>query len=87
MEKFGTLDSSGKTIVILLIVDRRWPHTVKEEGDNINKTFFFFNVKYARNVRAHMLSHVVTCCHMLEVSLLGARTVLRLERDAWSMAK
>ena len=30
MEKFGTLDSSDKTIAIL--GDRRWPQTAKQEG-------------------------------------------------------
>ena len=29
----------------------------------------------------------VMSAHMLEVSLLGVGTVLRLERDAWSMVK
>ena len=37
MEKFGTLDSSEKTIAIL--GDRWWPQTVKQEGDKISKTF------------------------------------------------
>ena len=35
MEKFGTLDSSGKTIAIL--GDSWWPHTAKQEGDKINQ--------------------------------------------------
>ena len=35
MEKFGTLDSSEKTIAIL--GDRWWPQTVKQEGDKISK--------------------------------------------------
>ena len=35
MEKFGTLDSSNKTIAILR--DRWWPQTVKQEGGKINK--------------------------------------------------
>ena len=30
-EKFGTLDSSEKTIAML--GDRRWPQTVKQKGD------------------------------------------------------
>ena len=36
MEKFGTLDSSEKTIAIL--GDRWWPQT-KQEGDKISKHF------------------------------------------------
>ena len=35
MEKFGTLDSSYKTIAIL--GGRWWPQTVKQEGDKISK--------------------------------------------------
>ena len=34
MEKFGTLNSSEKTIAIL--GDRRWAQTAKQEGDKIN---------------------------------------------------
>ena len=37
MEKFGILDSSEKTIVIL--GDRWWRQTAKQEGDRISKTF------------------------------------------------
>ena len=37
-----------------------------------------FDVTYERNVLS---------AQKLEVSLLGAGTVLHLERDAWSMAK
>ena len=36
-EKFGTLDSSEKTIAIL--GDRWWPQTANQEGDSIGKTF------------------------------------------------
>ena len=35
MEKYGTLDSSEKTIAIL--GDRWWPQTAKQEGDKISK--------------------------------------------------
>ena len=35
MEKFGTLDSSEKTIAML--GDRWWPQTAKQEGDEISK--------------------------------------------------
>ena len=38
MEKFGTLDSSEKTIAIL--GDRWWPHTAKQKGDKIRKRFY-----------------------------------------------
>ena len=37
MEKFGTLDSSEKTIAIL--GDRWWPQKAKQEGDKISKKF------------------------------------------------
>ena len=37
MEKFGTVDSSEKTIAIL--GDRWWPQTAKQQGDKISKTF------------------------------------------------
>ena len=37
MDKFGTLDSSEKTIAIL--GDRWWPQTAKREGDKISKKF------------------------------------------------
>ena len=65
MEKYGTLDSSDKTIGIL--GDRRWPQTEKQEGDKMSKTFL-----RGKNVMS---------AQTLEVSLLGVETVLRLERD------
>ena len=37
MEKFGTRDSSEKTIAIL--GDRWWPQTAKQQGDKISKKF------------------------------------------------
>ena len=37
MEKFGSLDSSEKTIAIL--GDRRWPQTAKQEGVNMSEKF------------------------------------------------
>ena len=73
MEKFGTLGSSEKTIAIL--GDRWWPQTAKQEGHKISKTFL---VTYGKSVMS---------AQMLEVSLLGVGTMLRLERDAWSMLK
>ena len=72
-EKYGTLDSSERAIAIL--VDRWWPQTAKHEGDKISKRFMC-NIWKKRNERPNV-----------EVSLLRAGTVLRLERDAWSMVK
>ena len=73
MEKFGTLDSSEKMIVIL--GDRWWPQKAKQKGDEISKKFL---LTYGKNVMS---------AQMLEVSLLGVGVVLRLERDARSMIK
>ena len=77
METFGTLDSSEKTIAML--GDRWWPQTAKQERDKISKQFLC-NIRKKKNV---------TSAQMLEVSLSGVRvgTVLRPERDAWSMVK
>ena len=72
MEKFGTLDSSDKTIGIL---GDRWPQTAKQEGDKMSK-------KFPCNTWENVMS-----AQTLEVSLLGVGTVLRLERDAWSIVK
>ena len=72
MEKFGALDSSGKTIAIL--GDRWWPHAAKQEGDTISNGSY---VTYGKKV---------TSAQMLEVSLFGVGTVFRLERGAWSNA-
>ena len=73
MEEFGILESSEKTIAIL--GDRWWPQTAKQDGDRISKRFLC-SMWNKRNERS-----------MLEVSLLGVGTVLRLERDAWSIVK
>ena len=73
MEEFGRLDSSEKTIAIL--EDRWWPHTAKQEGDRITKKFC---VTYGNTVMS---------AQMLKGSLLGVGTMLRLERDAWSMVQ
>ena len=72
MEEFGRLQSSEKTIAILR--DRWWPQRAKQDGDRIRSNSLY--VVYGRSVMI---------AQMLEVSLLGAETVLRLERDAWSM--
>ena len=45
MEKFGTLDSSEKTMAIL--GDTWWPQTVKQEGDKTGKMFLCKAVYYA----------------------------------------
>ena len=73
MGEFGRLESSEKTIAIL--GDRWWPQTTKQDGDRISKSFY---VVYGRSIIS---------AHMLEMSLLGVETVLRLERDAWSTVK
>ena len=74
MEKFGTIDSREKTIAI--VGDRWWQQKAKQQGGTISKKFLC-NI-YGKNVMS---------ARMLEVSLLGVGTVLRLERDAWSMVK
>ena len=73
MEEFGTLDSSDETIAIL--GDTRWPQAAKQEGDKISKRFLCSNGKNVMNAQT------------LEVPVLGVGTVLRLEREAWPMAK
>ena len=47
-EKFGTLDSSEKTITTL--GDRWWPRTAKQEGDKIRKSFY---VTYGKKRNEH----------------------------------
>ena len=70
---FGTLGSSEKKTIAIL-GDRWCPQTAKQEGDKKSKTFL-------RNIWKNTMS-----AQMLEVSLLGVGTVLRLERDAWPMS-
>ena len=75
MGKFGTLDSSEKTIDIP--GDRWWPQTAKQEGDKIS------------NLCKIRKKNVVSA-QMLEVSIRSTRyvgTVLRLEGDARSRVK
>ena len=74
IEKFGTIDSSKKTIAIL--GDRWWAQTAKQEGDKISKKFLC-NIWKKRNERPNVGG----------VQVLGLGTVLSLERDAWSMVK
>ena len=75
MEKFGTLDNSEKTIAIL--------------GDTVDGGQRRRNRKGIREAKKNVAVYGknVMNAQMLEVSLLGLGTVLRLERDAWSMVK
>ena len=75
MEKFSTLDSSEKTIAIL--GDRWWPQTAKQQGGKISKKFLC-NIWKKRDERPNIGGISIR-------STVG--TVLRLERDAWSMVK
>ena len=72
MEEFGRPESSEETIAIL--GDGWWPQTAKHDGDRISSFYL-------------VCGRSVMSAQMLEVSLLGVGTVLRLERDAWSMVK
>ena len=72
MEKFRTLANSEKTIATLGV--RWWPQKAKQEGDKMNN----------KNVLRHGKNEMSA---VMLVSMLGAGTVLRLERDAWSMGK
>ena len=71
VEEFGRVESSEKTIAAK--GDRWWPHTAKQEGDRIGKQFLC-NIWKKRNERRN-------------VGGVGVGTVLRLERDAFSMVK
>ena len=51
MEKFGTLNSSEKTIAIL--GDRWWPQTAKQEGNKVSNTFLC-NIWNKRNERPNV---------------------------------
>ena len=50
------------------------PQTAKQDGDRISK-------------QNYVIYGSVMSAQLLEVSLLGVGTVLRLERDAWSLVK
>ena len=67
------IDGSEKTIAVL--GDRWWPQAAQEEGDKVSNTFCITRRRNTLSART------------LEVSLLGVGTVLRLERDVWSMVK
>ena len=73
MEEFGRLEGSENTIAIL--GDRWWLQAAKQDEYGISKQFY---VVYGKSVMS---------AQALEVSLLGVETVVRLERDAWSMVK
>ena len=73
MGEFGRLEGSEKTIAML--GNRWWPQTAKQDGDRRSKPF------------SCNIWKIVMSAQMLKVSLLGVGTVLRLERDAWSMVK
>ena len=75
MEKFGTkFNSSGKKKTIAILGGKWWPRVAKQERDNSSNKVY---VVWKQRVNAQLSG----------VSLLGAETVLRPERDAWSMAK
>ena len=59
-----------------IVGDRWWPQKAKQRGDRITKTF-----------SCNIWKKNVMSAQVLKVSLLGVGTVLRLERDAWSMVK
>ena len=69
MEEFGTLDSSEKTIAILGDSSRR---RQSRKGIRLAKRFYVVRVHGTNAMSAQML----------EVSLSGVGTVLRLEGDA-----
>ena len=73
MEGFGRLEGSEKAIVIL--GNRSWPQTARQDGDRLSNSFCVID------------GRSIISAQMLEVSLLGVETVLRLEWDAWSMVK
>ena len=75
IEKFSTLDISENMIAIL--GDRWWPQKAKQKEGEISK-----NIYLACNMWKNVMS-----AQVLEVSLLGVGTVLRLDKDAWSMGK
>ena len=73
LEKFGTLFIYSSESVNAILGGRWWPQAAAQEGDNIAKRLY---VIYGNKVMSAPL---------LEVSLLGVGTVLRVERDAWSI--
>ena len=61
-----------------ILGDGRWPQTAQQEGDRIIKQFLC-NVWKKRDEPPNVGG--------ASLPLLGVGTVLRLERDAWSMIK
>ena len=53
MEEFGRLDSSEETIAILLIGDRWWLQTAKQDEDRIRKQFLC-SIRKKRNERPNV---------------------------------
>ena len=72
MEKFGTLDSSEKTIDIL--------------GDSGHRRRNSKGIRRAKKLYVTSGKNLMSA-QMLDVSLIGVGTVLCLGRDAWSMVK
>ena len=64
-----------------ILGDRWWPQTAKQAGDKISKT----NLPGTLVCNKWGEKKNVISALMVEVPLLGVGTVLRLERDAWSM--
>ena len=73
IDKFGTLDSSEKTIALLAEI--WWPQTAKEEGDNASIALLC-NI-WKKRAELEMPRDV----------FITSRTVLRLKLGAWSMVK
>ena len=72
-EKFGTLRVGEKTATVS--GDEWWPRTAKDEGDNVIEQNYV------------MRGRDVLSAQRLEASLIGAGTVLRLERESWPIGK
>ena len=73
MEEIGILGSIEKTLDIL--GDKWWPQKANQTGTGQTSNFYVIHGRSVMND------------NMLEVSLIGIGTVLRLERDAWSKVK
>lgn len=72
-KSFGTSQCSEKIITIL--GDRSWPQTAKQKRNNKIRKIFLCGGGNAMSA------------HMLEVCLIEVKTVLCLEREAWSTVK
>ena len=88
-EKFGTLDSSDKTIAIL--GDRWWPQTAEQEGDKRWANSFcvirvFGKIRFKRNSlpsakKSKLPSHQVFGVFALEVNRILQATPSKLRRE------